>query len=579
MIAIVKNNFDNTWVTKDKKLCYIGFETGYKPNYQYHYTSYFEKWLINKNCDPKKTLIENRIADISYHFESACIAGPWTLDAAYDGILKSKYKNLCALCGSPSGCYEGDRFYGMQGAISCLLENVGEIAWLSRSIAVPYFAEMSSYGFSLLCPDGMFIPLSVNKTCTWITEPRPTIVARSEVADRVLKSITDMERSGKAFYSIVHASYKFSHLKNVVPALIPEEYMRSFQGYLSSKVHSYCPPDRTVRWCVSSNIEASKCGWIQAAALAVDIQPKISCIQQKDKKSAIQAIVDDRCDVYIAKPEEELNARSMNLTPIAHLISNKDLEANRFAAIVKKDAKFKNLNDLKGSNACFTGYKSVGWNSFFTILRNSSSRWDCSDAKAMSQFFNRSCVYGLSEMNTTIPKNLYSLCNSSFIDKSLGPEENTFKCLMNGGDVAFVNVSAAKKYYSDETNKSEEPCFLVETTLGSILASKNITQVRREEIYLLFLSLDRFFGNIYDRETAMFTLYGPYEGHSDIIFPDKTQHLQKHVDDRRRGQTYEEILENLQDKVICGLSSNSSLKSSISFLTFMIFHAIWTLSA
>jgi tripartite-type tricarboxylate transporter receptor subunit TctC len=74
-------------------------------------------------------------------------------------------------------------------------------------------------------------------------------------------------------------------------------------------VYASCPPDRTVRWCVSSNIEASKCGWIQAAALAVDIQPKISCIQQKDKSSAIQAIVDNRCDVYVAKPEEELNAR------------------------------------------------------------------------------------------------------------------------------------------------------------------------------------------------------------------------------------------------------------------------------
>lgn len=50
----------------------------------------------------------------------------------------------------------------------------------------------------------------------------------------------------------------------------------------------------------------------------------------------------------------------MNLTPIAHIISNKDIEASRFAAIVRKDAKFKNFNDLKGSNACFTGYKSVG---------------------------------------------------------------------------------------------------------------------------------------------------------------------------------------------------------------------------
>ena len=52
----------------------------------------------------------------------------------------------------------------------------------------------------------------------------------------------------------------------------------------------------------------------------------------------------------------------MNLTPVAHIISNKDLEASRFAALVRKDAKLKNFDDLKGKKACFTGYKSVGMN-------------------------------------------------------------------------------------------------------------------------------------------------------------------------------------------------------------------------
>lgn len=39
MIALVKNKFDNMWITKDKRLCYIGFELGYAPTYHYHYTS------------------------------------------------------------------------------------------------------------------------------------------------------------------------------------------------------------------------------------------------------------------------------------------------------------------------------------------------------------------------------------------------------------------------------------------------------------------------------------------------------------------------------------------------------------
>ncbi|XP_014208083.1 transferrin-like [Copidosoma floridanum] len=570
MVAIVRNNFDNSWVTTNKKLCYIGFETGQmRVNYHYHYTSYFEKWIINRECDTNKTLLENRIADLSQHFESACIAGPWTLDSTFDGELKSKYRNLCALCGNPNGCYEGDRFYGMQGAIQCLLEVVGDIAWLSRSDASRYFSELASYGYSLLCPDGMFMPLSVNKTCTWIAEPRSVIAVRSDAVERVINKIADMNDAGKKFYPVIHASYKFSHLVNLTTPVDAEGYMKRFAGFLSSKVHSNCREARTIRWCVASNAEASKCGWMQAAAVGVDIEPRISCIQQLDRQAALRAVRDDRCDIFVAKPEEELHARSMNLTPIAHLISNKDLDANRFAAIVRKDAKFMSFAELKGAKACFTGYKSVGWNAFFSILRNGSSDVDCSDTRAMARFFGDSCVQRINESDASVPESLYRLCNQTKFDRKLGPEENAFKCLMSGGDVAFVNISAVKKYFStfgmfgmnykllceNETLENPEPCFLAETTMGSVLANKNASNVKKEDIFLMLLALDRFFGKTHDRETPMFSLYGPFEGESDVIFPDRTMHLQKYARDLRHGRTYEDVLVSLQEKIECKSSS------------------------
>ena len=81
------------------------------------------------------------------------------------------------------------------------------------------------------------------------------------------------------------------------------------QGYMSSKMYTNCNSDRKIRWCVASNAEANKCGWIQAAASAVGVEPEISCIQQRDRKSAMQAVKDDRCDIFVAKPDEELHAR------------------------------------------------------------------------------------------------------------------------------------------------------------------------------------------------------------------------------------------------------------------------------
>ena len=47
-----------------------------------------------------------------------------------------------------------------------------------------------------------------------------------------------------------------------------------------------------------------------------------------------------------------------------------------------------------------------------------------------------------------MPENLFSMCDRSGFDENLGPEENTFRCLMNAGDVALVNITAAKNYYS-----------------------------------------------------------------------------------------------------------------------------------
>lgn len=36
------------------------------------------------------TELENRMYDLSKHFESACIAGPWSLDSTFDGKLSKK---------------------------------------------------------------------------------------------------------------------------------------------------------------------------------------------------------------------------------------------------------------------------------------------------------------------------------------------------------------------------------------------------------------------------------------------------------------------------------------------------------
>lgn len=45
---------------------------------------------------------------------------------------------------------------------------------------------------------------------------------------------------------------------------------------------------------------------------------------------------------------------------MVQVIPKRNNEFIRIAAVVKRDSWFKNLKDLKGAKACFTGYRDVG---------------------------------------------------------------------------------------------------------------------------------------------------------------------------------------------------------------------------
>ena len=53
---------------------------------------YFESKL-NKTCDKYKSVLENRILDLSNNFKLACIAGSWSLDEDVDIELSIHYLN------------------------------------------------------------------------------------------------------------------------------------------------------------------------------------------------------------------------------------------------------------------------------------------------------------------------------------------------------------------------------------------------------------------------------------------------------------------------------------------------------
>lgn len=54
-------------------------------------------------------------------------------------LVESKYRNLCSLCDNSASCYVDDKYYGRDGAILCLTDNVGDIAWVRLDDVLQYF--------------------------------------------------------------------------------------------------------------------------------------------------------------------------------------------------------------------------------------------------------------------------------------------------------------------------------------------------------------------------------------------------------------------------------------------------------
>lgn len=44
-------------------------------------------------------------------------------------LIEKRYSNLCALCEDPKKCDYPDKFSGYDGAIRCLVENGGDVAF------------------------------------------------------------------------------------------------------------------------------------------------------------------------------------------------------------------------------------------------------------------------------------------------------------------------------------------------------------------------------------------------------------------------------------------------------------------
>lgn len=66
-------------------------------------------------------------------------------------LTETRYSNLCALCEHPDVCDYPDRFSGYDGALRCLAQNGGQIAWTKVYYVKKHFGvrDRQNGGFNL----------------------------------------------------------------------------------------------------------------------------------------------------------------------------------------------------------------------------------------------------------------------------------------------------------------------------------------------------------------------------------------------------------------------------------------------
>ncbi|OWR46999.1 transferrin [Danaus plexippus plexippus] len=160
---------------------------------------------------------EMEVQTLSSFFHSACRPGPWSDDDNVDADLKSRFSNLCALCGQNAKCSKytinmGPNINNVDNnnrhiqALECMRSNGNNTfvyaAWQHVRTYFNIRNPRIRASYSLLCEDGSLRPLTLEATisdvspCSFVKQPWGAIVASSPRANQASSAIKSWWPSG-----------------------------------------------------------------------------------------------------------------------------------------------------------------------------------------------------------------------------------------------------------------------------------------------------------------------------------------------------------------------------------------------
>ncbi|XP_038057617.1 melanotransferrin-like [Patiria miniata] len=518
-------------------------------------------------------------------------AGNFFNQSCAPGALSSTYnpdndnpESLCALCKttSPVKCprNSNEPYYNYAGAFRCMAVGDGDVAFIKpqtidentdRNNQESWAVSLQSTDFQLLCKDGSRADVGQHMQCNLAYVPSHAVMASKNFDTAVLEDFRTVLKQAQDLFGQDSNTNGFSMFdsslydggsdllfKDSTESLadvttdydefLGADYMATVKGL------EKCPKG-SLRWCVTSAQEKTKCEAMTAAFTGANLTPPISCYQSESADLCTMEIADNEADlVSLDGGKLYKHGREGRVAPImAEDYGSGD--ASYWAVVVVKRTSTFTINDLKGKKSCHTGYmRTAGWLVAIGFLLNRGdivSDEKCQIPKAVGEFFSQSCVPGvLDPVNNpsgTNPDNLCELCSGqgdnkckSNANEPYSGYAGAFRCLVaDSGDVAFVkhttvgsNPDVQKADYQllcPDGSRAEVDdylnCNLAKVPSHTVVTAQTKTDAqRREMVTLLKNGQDRFKSDA----GAGFKMFDSADygvGGDDLLFKDSTVQL------------------------------------------------------
>nr|XP_049703811.1 transferrin [Helicoverpa armigera] len=567
-------------VLKNSTLCHPGETMDDLRPLSETLSGYLESLVLERVCDPTRSNTENKLKALADFYGKACKAGPWVPDKNRDDELKRQFPSLCAACAR--SCTAADRYWGNAGSLTCLTEGVGDVTWGEADDIAAYFNinDSSSLSgadnFAYLCRDGTWRDLT-QEPCVWLRRPWNVIVAKRKASEAVGKlaaaltnSSVTVDRHWRGALSALLESNQ-ALPEPLHPPRAPLDYLARADGFREAYSQAGCHPPRHINFCTTSLLAKNKCDWLSEAGAVYGIAPPLQCVMRSSTQECMAAVEAGDCDVTAADSDWLVaGLRDYSLTPVLHEVTPIVEKTSTIVAYVNADAKISKMADLRGKRAAFPRYDGAAWHSVQRYITE-HEKISCKDY--VEGYFKEICAPGLDG------KKCYD-----------AGEMEALNSLVEGkSDVAFISMATFSAFKDKKGATSEEVkkivplcpegnqkyCFVSWSNLGHIFVAKNVTDIRKHEIINVFTKLDQLFGKHPPFHNAMFSMYGPFNHETEVIFHSNTKSLATSA--VLKTHPYDKISYNLELFVsnmtdfTCGFGAKITPSLSMLFVTLVVF--------